>query len=192
MISSPDLISNNITYPKLVYNPLKQQLMIFGSSGSDKIWSCDIRNDQLKYKWTERKITMPLSTYDDYYDILIFNNIIIVFYFAPSTNTDIWCFDFLTEKWFKSEYATPIDIESQWNMFVVRSLNYDLHLLDLNGQKHFQINLYTIIPMELRKLYLNHYQPLIVGYIKQMEIIKMLPDFHGCSTCCFDYYPPFD
>eukprot|EP01083_Nonionella_stella_P045615 122407_1 len=172
--------SKIMTYPKLVYNTRKQQIMIFGASSSDAILCYDIKDDETYHEWEGNdKLKMPYSTYDDHYDILVFGDIIFVFYFAPSSHTDIWCFDMFCDKWFKSTHVTPSNISSQWNVFVFQSSKHNVHLLDLKGELHFKTGLYELIPIELIDSRVKHYKPLIMGYIGQVEkgrsIVEYIP-----------------
>ena len=79
---------------------------------------------------------MPHSVHSDFYDVLLgFENIIFILYF-PSydgyyiSSDDIYCFDILFNKWYKSTYKIPYYIDSEWNVYALKDTNNFIHILD--------------------------------------------------------------
>ncbi len=68
---------------------------------NDNIYYCNI-NEPFEWKLMN-SIKMPHCVNDElYYDVLLFGDVIIVFYFDSSKDFyDIWCLDLLNYKWFK-------------------------------------------------------------------------------------------
>eukprot|EP01084_Bolivina_argentea_P275805 470455_1 len=67
-----------------LYLQSKKQLMIMGFARCDKIWVCDIlqHNNQQNYAWKLYPLKMPhLVSNLDYYDILVVQHLVFVFYF---------------------------------------------------------------------------------------------------------------
>eukprot|EP01084_Bolivina_argentea_P001882 3488_1 len=132
---------------------------------------------------------MPNFVYDEfYYDIIVFGDVIIAFYFSEDyNNRDIWCLDLLSHQWFKSKYVVPQDVE--WNSYFLKNNNNnDIHILDLCSPNHFQVNAYDLCPNELIKLRRKHYNKLVIGFIKQQENNNIIPTIPFALKNLIAYY----
>eukprot|EP01084_Bolivina_argentea_P265113 449260_1 len=98
---------NQICDPKLLYVEAKEQIMILGGRGNDNIYCCNINKP---YEWKLiNNIKMPhILESETFYDVLLFGDIIMVFYFENKNDLyDIWCMDLLYYKWYKLKYNVP-------------------------------------------------------------------------------------
>eukprot|EP01084_Bolivina_argentea_P052370 96221_1 len=150
---------HNISFnsAKLVYIPSKQQLMIFGATKNDRIYSYDMQ----QYEWKQYGVTMPYCiSGQDYQTLLGFENVLFAFYSKPNGNYEIYLFDLLSNKWFKSKYFMPKEVLACYH-FVKN--NNNAHFLELSKKKHFKVCLYDLIPNELVISHRKYYKDLIMG-----------------------------
>eukprot|EP01084_Bolivina_argentea_P189505 325879_1 len=160
----------NIKYPKLIYIESKKQLFSFGADKSDKIWYCNV--NQQKYEWKLYDIKMPHIVGDELtYDILlVFDNIVFIFYFVRNWYLDIWCIDLLNNKLIKTKYNTPIlDLYTAENIYVMKDSDNYGYIVNFKSGKRYKFNVYDIIPKQVIKLHRKHYELLIIGFVKQQE-----------------------
>ena len=191
------LNSNNINSGclHLLYCEFNNQLMILGGDGSDHIFYCDIKqqseNNKLKWKLNSN-IKMPHNIGDErYYDHVLFVDIIIVFYFQNYGNkyNDIWILDLFCETWHKSQYNVPkgFDIDS----YFLKNLTDDnIHVLDFCKQNHSTVNLHDLLPKELIKSRRKHYNPLVIGFIREQENKNLIPTIPFVLKQLIAYYFP--
>eukprot|EP01084_Bolivina_argentea_P173066 299747_1 len=113
---------------------------------------------------------MPHCIDDElYYDVLLFGDVIMVFYFDPDKEIyDIWCMDLLYHKWYKSKYNVPKSI-GMHSYFMKGNNNNDIHLLDFDSQQHFMVNAYDLFSNEMIKERRKHYEILVIGFVKDEE-----------------------
>ncbi len=195
------ICSNDYIYcAKLSYNPISKQLMILGGDESDRIWTCHIdgKSNQTKYEWTlNNKLKMSHCITDERdYDVLLFGDIIFVFYFKAIDKNDykkkyddIWCLDLLSTTWYKSKYNVPSEIGGE--SYAIKSgVSDDIHLLDFQNRAHFKVNSYDLLSKPFLKSRRDHYNPLIMGYMKQQENDNLIPNIpFVLKQLILNYYP---
>ena len=59
---------------------------------------------------------------------------------------------------------------------MVKAQNNFIHFFDFGHGDHYKANLYDILPIKFKKLYQKRYDPLVVGYIKELETDNIVPD----------------
>ena len=103
--------------------------------------------------------------------ILDFENIMFMFYFEEDYNFEIWCHHLLNNESFKSDYRVPKIMYNDGNrgVFVIKDGNHNAHILHFGSGAHVKVDLYKLIPKELLKSHRKHYQPLIMGYLREEE-----------------------
>eukprot|EP01084_Bolivina_argentea_P313062 542103_1 len=162
-----------IKFPKLLYSESTQQLMILGADDSDRIFTCDIEeNQQSEYKWIlNEKIKMPRMIEDERgYNYVLVNDVIIVFYFDcdyGSNYNDIWCLDLWCHKWFKSKYITPESVIGYARC--IKSNDNNVHVLDFESKYHFKVDIWELFPKDMIIERRKRHNTLIMGYIKEQE-----------------------
>eukprot|EP01084_Bolivina_argentea_P072230 131186_1 len=187
------LIHSNICNLKLIYYEFSNQLMVLGGTNNDDIFYCNIKKQSTdKMEWKlNNKIKMPhIVCFECNYDIIVFGDVIIVFYFGGGGicgYEDIWCLDLLSHQWFKSEYNTPVNAGDESDIFKNNN-NNNIHVLDFYGQRHFTINMYNLFSNELIKLRRKHYNKLVIGFIKQQENNNIIPTIPFVLKNLIAYY----
>ena len=164
--------NNNIIHPNILYIPFTQQLISFGSENNNKIWYCNIKqlSKKQKYNWQLYHLKMPYTTEINFFDILlVFNNIIFIFYFIENSYHDIWCIDLLNNKLIKTKYNTPTFNTYRYNIYAMKDNNNNVHIINFIFGEKYIFNLHNLIPKEIITLHRKYYTPLIIGYIKQEE-----------------------
>ncbi len=192
--------NNYFQCAKLSYNPITKQLMILGGDCSDEIWTCHIdgNSNQTEYEWKLcDKLRIPHCVTDELdYDVLLFGDIIFVFYFKARDKTDrkkkyddIWWLDLLSERWYKSKYNVPQSIK--WESYAIKGpIRDDIHLLDFENQEHCKVNPHDLLSKQFIKSRREHYNPLIMGYLKEQEICNLVPNIpFVLKQLILNYYP---
>eukprot|EP01084_Bolivina_argentea_P260614 440168_1 len=107
----------------------------------------------------------------EYYDVLLFCDIIMVFYFDGYGTNDlyeIWCLDLLCYEWYKSKYNVPKSIGSD-TFFMKSNNNNDIHVLDFRHKLHFVVNIYDLFSDDMIKQRRKKYEILVIGFVKDEE-----------------------
>eukprot|EP01084_Bolivina_argentea_P277891 474593_1 len=163
--------NDGIKWPNLIYVPCKQQLISFGSNYWNEIWYCNIEelSNKQKYNWKLHELKMPHAVKVDYFDTLLaFDNIVFIFYFHNSYS-DIWCVDLLNNELVKTKYNVPKFTMCKWNIYVFKDSDNYGRIVNFKSGEHYKISLFDLIPKEVIKSHRKHYEPLIIGYIKEQE-----------------------
>ena len=165
----------------LIYRESTQQLLLLQKKSQDVIVSdinIDSNTDVMSMSdWrvhAPKLLSPDDKTYNDinsrYWNVTLgFDQ--IIFYFDGSHQTkkglyNIWCLDLdHKDKWYKSQYTVPVrwsnifkDVDNYVHLMAFRSNNY-----------HWKASLFDLIPTEIVKLNGQKYDPLIVGFIKELE-----------------------
>jgi len=113
----------------------------------------------------------------DYDVLLAFDHLLFTFYFKRSGCCNIWILDLLKEQWFESNYQTPDYIGKDANTYVLQTEKEKqwCHIMDFRNGHHLKVSLLDLIPKDLTKVYRQHYDPLVIGYIKQNENTNLIP-----------------
>ena len=176
--------------PKLIYYESKDTLFIMGGYHCSVICSFGVKDES---GWIKYEQEMPHNVNNDMYDaILAFDNIIFVFYFQTSGSTDIYCFDLINNKWFKSKYCIPGGMYSSSRIFVIKHGTNMAHILDFGVKKHVKVCLIDLIPNELKKLHQNRFNKLVIGYVKRQEKVCDIYNVpFVLKQLIFKYFPQF-
>ncbi len=164
-----------IRFPKLMYSPFNQQMMVLGADHDDAIFYCNIKQhlNQTEYIWTLTTDTMPHCIAEDQYNVILgFETVIFAFYFQKYSA--IYCMDLFSKKWFKSEYKMTECYQNDDVLYVIKIEDNALIWNFINA-KQYTLNLFDLIPNGLIKAQRQCYKSLITGYIKQQQIDNNLP-----------------
>ena len=158
---------------------------------SDKIFYCHTKekseNDEIEWK-LNNKIKMPHIIHDERcYDIVLFVDIIMVFYFDDSCN-NIWILDLFCDQWHESQYTVP-DLDRD-SYFLKSFSDNNIHVLDFYNQDHFVVNFHDLLPKELVKSRRKHYNALVVGFIKDQEKKNLISTIPFVLKQLIAYYFP--
>ena len=167
--------------PKLLYNPVREQLMILGCDDSNEVWTSHIETCEWKLN---REMKMPhCANSESEYDALLVNDIVFVFYFPKNYHdyteeNDIWWLDLLNKTWYKSIYNVSSGLSI--HCYVMKSKNGDdIHILESGyDETHFKLNFHDLSSMELVNAQRDYYNPLLNGYVKEQEKGKLILRFH--------------
>ena len=202
-----DLIKTNklpgIDAPKLLHIPARDELIIFGSNDSKDILSLKLgNNDDVKWTINEDINLFVSPTNSTHFDVVLgFENIVFVFYFWEDVDVDgfaswdIWCYHLLNNQRFRSKFEVPdIDFGFTGNKrqsFAIKDKDDYVHIVDFISQIHIKVDLYKLIPDELRKSHCDFYEPLIMGYFREIEHDKkdIVPLPLVLKTLIVQFYP---
>ena len=170
--------------------------MILGGHNNDIICYCDIiqNSNQTKYEWKLHELKMPHCVDDDDYDILLFDNLIFIFYFPLSWYFDIWCLDvIISNKLYKSVHEIDDYITGDGrNVYIMKGNDNFIHILDFCDKQNVKICLYDLIPNDVVKLYSNYYKLLVIGYISEKENDNTIPTIpYVVKKLIYKYFPLF-
>ena len=109
--------------------------------------------------------------------ILGFENIMFMFDVTESYKFEIWCHHFLNNESSKSKYKVPEIMKPYDNphVFVFKDGNHNAHILNFGTGAHVKVDLYKLIPNALLNSHRKYYQPLIMGYLREMENENNIP-----------------
>ncbi len=164
--------SHDFECPKLFYIQYCEQLFIFGSYASNKIFS------YYNKIWNPHTLQMPYSETSESYKILNgFVDVLFVFYFKQK---EIFVLHFVTMKWYKCEYSIPNDFIKCNEACVVLKMNDYGHIIDFDKGIHFKVCLFDLIPNGIILSHRKFWKTLIMGYVTTKQ--RIITDN---NTACF-------
>eukprot|EP01084_Bolivina_argentea_P000399 751_1 len=153
----------------LVYVPKMKLLFAFSDESNDIVY-CKMDNKDIDY-WYEWKIYGKLPNKNISGCFLAFDHIIFLLF---CNQMEIWCIDILYNKTYKCVKEYPFD---SLDVCCFDSKNKFIHFYDGGwGENHIKVNLYDIVPNELKQFYDIKYIILTMGYAKQCHIKSIVPD----------------
>ena len=163
-------------YPKLLYIPKREELLILGSDDSKRVWVCDmslyLSASSLIWELKD-DVVMPLCMpFDLLYDVVAFGEVVFVFYWSVKRNTAIWCLDLDKVKWYKCKVQIPCSLGC--SRVLKDYYSYDVCILDGWHRKHLKVNVYDLVPDELVNDKQNGYKCLVIGFVRQESEDKCL------------------
>lgn len=176
--------------PKLLYIPTQQKLMGFGWNCHD-IWSYDMtENDP---EWITEDIKLPYVGTNDYQVCLGFDDILFIFYHnccSDSMDPSVWIYDLKYDKLYETKYRPPIQ-RQPWGLRVIKTGDY-AHFLSFRFKYHYKVCFYDLMPNELLKTRINEYDPLVMGYCREKEEKKQIPNTpYVLKQLILTYFPFF-
>eukprot|EP01083_Nonionella_stella_P077937 213051_1 len=169
---------NTGSYSKPFYVSFTKQLMIMGFSKDDQIFVCDIVQDnkQQSYEWKLYPLKMPhLVSNLDYYDVLVVQHLVFVFYFPEGNYSDIWCLDLGRNEWYQSPHQISDQFCNFGNTFAFKDRLSYVHIIDFYTGNHDKIYLHHLIPNELKQMHWKQYELIVAGYINEKVKNKIIP-----------------
>ena len=152
-----------------VYRQSHQKL-IMCQLGSDHMLVCDMSGNKIS-NWIKHKAKLPGNhgIYTHFEMELVFDQILVYFnYENDETQWKIWCMDLEhDEKWYPSHQELPFSVSQ--SVIADRNNNFHFSSFCKNDSIHFKASCFDLIPMEIIKMNITKYEPLITGFIKKFE-----------------------
>ena len=163
---------------ELIYVPFQEKLIALRIADfCIEIWECKLNaSNQNDLQWNKNGIVKKIKQYDSILrfgttDVILgFENILFIFYFDVHYNLDIWCYHLLHQKSYKSKHKVSKIVPYHGKLYVIKDSNNNAHILDFVSGKHIKIDIFELIPNELKKAHKAFYEPLVMGYSKKTNL----------------------
>ena len=160
---------------ELIYVPFQEKLIALRIADfCIEIWECKLNaSNQNDLRWNKNGIVKKIKQYDavGIIDVILgFENILFMFYFDLHYNLEIWCYHLLHQKSYKSKHKVSKMMKPDSVLYVIKDSNNNAHILDFVSGKHIKIDLFELIPNELKKAHEAFYEPLVMGYSKKTNL----------------------
>ena len=163
---------------ELIYVPFQEKLIALRIADfCIEIWECKLNaSNQNDLQWNKNGIVKKIKQYDSILrfgttDVILgFENILFIFYFDVHYNLDIWCYHLLHQKSYKSKHKVSKIVPYHGKLYVIKDSNNNAHILDFVSGKHIKIDIFELIPNELKKAHEAFYGPLVMGYSKKTNL----------------------
>ena len=181
-LNNSELQNNDVCLPNLVSS--NNKLMIMGALFDQRMW---YYNDK---KWYLSSQLMPTDACN-FKLVSRIDGLVHLLCYDPSV-TEIWVFDTLFNKWYKSEHCVPICFAAVESCVVVLKWSDDcLHIIDFQDGTHYKVNIYALIPSELQKEHRSKFEPLIFGFVREFEKKNIISIPYVLKKLIWKYYPLF-
>ena len=88
--------------------------------------------------------------------------------------------------------AFYMKINDSDTLHMFKTKNYDIHITNFENGDHFCASLYDLIPKEIKNIYLKYYAKLIIGFIRENEQNKLIPNIpFVIKKLLLTYFPCF-
>ena len=158
---------------KLVYVKFLNLIFSFGCGTFNKIRAYCIENK----KWIDTCLALPTPIPKFAFDtILVFETIIIIFYFFEELNQEASIFTFDTKhliifKCTQNGIPKCFANLNDENQSAFLDDDYKINIINLSNLQKWQIPVFDLIPYSIQKEYTKDVEPLVMGYIREKQII---------------------